>query len=86
MNQGLARQYRQGFLPWTVDLDDQFCHIGICGPSLDHHHAEGHGDPPEPSTCESLLVSQWIAYGMADSISKPAWRYTIGDTPDFGSF
>ena len=27
-----------------------------------------------------------MAYGMADPISKPAWRYTIGDTPDFGSF
>ena len=23
---------------------------------------------------------------MADPISKPAWRYTIGSTPDFGSF
>ena len=23
---------------------------------------------------------------MTDLISKPAWRYTIGDTPDFGSF
>ena len=26
------------------------------------------------------------AYGMADMISKPAWRYTIGSTPNFGSF
>ena len=25
----------------------------------------------------------WIAYGMADPISKPAWRYTIGSTPEF---
>ena len=23
---------------------------------------------------------------MADLISKPAWRYTIGSTPNFGSF
>ena len=23
---------------------------------------------------------------MADPISKPAWRYTISGTPDFGSF
>ena len=23
---------------------------------------------------------------MADPISKPAWRYTIGSTPNFGSF
>ena len=27
-----------------------------------------------------------MAYGMADPISKPAWRYTIGNTPNFGSF
>ena len=27
-----------------------------------------------------------IAYGMADPISKPAWRYTIENTPNFGSF
>ena len=33
-----------------------------------------------------MLDSQWIAYGMADPISKPAWRYTIGSTPNFGSF
>ena len=30
--------------------------------------------------------SWWITYGMADPISKPAWRYTIGSTPNFGSF
>ena len=30
-----------------------------------------------------LLV---IACGTAGPISKPAWRYTIGDTFDFGSF
>ena len=33
-----------------------------------------------------MLDSQWIAYGMADPISKPAWIYTIGSTPNFGSF
>ena len=27
-----------------------------------------------------------MAYGMEDPISKPAWRYTIGSTPNFGSF
>ena len=27
-----------------------------------------------------------MAYGMVDPISKPAWRYTIGSTRDFGSF
>ena len=32
---------------------------------------------------ESLLDSRWIAYGMAHPISKPAWRYTIGSTPEF---
>ena len=37
-------------------------------------------------TWESLLDSWWVAYGMADSISKPAWRYAIGSTPNFGSF
>ena len=37
----------------------------------------------EPRAWESLLDSRWIAYGMADLISKPAWRYTIGSTPGF---
>ena len=32
---------------------------------------------------ESQFDSRWIAYGMADLISKPAWRYTIGSTPEF---
>ena len=32
------------------------------------------------------MDSQWIAYGMMDPISEPAWRYTIGDTFNFGSF
>ena len=27
-----------------------------------------------------------MAYGMVDLISKPAWRYTIGSTPNCGSF
>ena len=40
----------------------------------------------EEMAWESLLDSRWIAYGMADPISKLAWRYTIGSTPDFGSF
>ena len=29
------------------------------------------------------LDSGWIAYGMEDPISKPAWRYTIGSSPKF---
>ena len=64
----------------------QFCHFGICGPNWDRHHAEWHGDFWEPREWESLLVSWWIAYGMANPISKPAWRYTIESTPNFGSF
>ena len=32
------------------------------------------------------MDSRWIAYGMADPIFKPAWTYTIGSTPNFGSF
>ena len=31
----------------------------------------------------SQLDSRRIAYGMANPISKPAWRYTIGSTPEF---
>ena len=27
-----------------------------------------------------------IGSGYRFTISKPAWRYTIGDTPKFGSF
>ena len=38
----------------------------------------------EPSAWESLLDSRCVMYGMADQISKPAWRYTIGSTPEFG--
>ena len=64
----------------------QFCHFGICGPDWDRHHAKWHGDLWEPRAWESLLDSRWIAYGMADPISKLAWRYTIGSTPNFGSF
>ena len=37
----------------------------------------------ETSAWESPLDSRWIAYGMANPISKPAWRYTIGSTPEF---
>ena len=33
-----------------------------------------------------FVGSWWIAYGMADPISKPAWRYTIRSTPNFGLF
>ena len=39
-----------------------------------------------PNAWESQLDSRWIAYGMADPISKPALRYTVGSTPNFGSF
>ena len=45
VNQGLARQNRQGFLPWTVARDGRFCHFGICGSSSGHYHAEANGDP-----------------------------------------
>ena len=27
------------------------------------------------------LDSRWIAFGMANPISKPAWRYTIRSNP-----
>ena len=50
----------------------QFCHFGICGPNWDRHNATS---PRHHTT-----------YGMADPISKPAWRYTIGSTLIFGSF
>ena len=86
MNQGLALQDSQGFLPRSVARDGQSCHFGIRGPSLDRDHAEAHEDPSEPSTCELRLDSQWIAYGTGNPLSKPAWRYVIGDTPNFGSF
>ena len=36
-----------------------------------------------PRASESLLDSWWMVYGMADPISKLAWRYTIGSTPEF---
>ena len=61
----------------------RFCHFGNCGPNLDCHHAEWHGDLSEPRAGESSSDSWWIAYGMADPISKPAWRYTIEGTPGF---
>ena len=86
MNQGLARRDRQGVLPWTVARDGRFCHFGSCGPSLDCHHADWHGDLWEPKAWESPLDSRWIACGTAGPTSKPAWRYTIRETFDFGSF
>ena len=61
----------------------RFCHFCIRGPNWDCHHAEGHGDLWKSRAWESQLDSRWIAYGMADPISKPAWRYTIGSTPEF---
>ena len=61
----------------------QFCHFGICGLNWDCHHAKWHGDVQEPKALEFQLDSPWIAYGMADPISKPAWRYTIVSTPEF---
>ena len=64
----------------------QFCHFGNCGPDLDCHHAEWHEYFWVPSAWDSSSDSQWIAYGTADPISKPAWRYTFEGTPDFGSF
>ena len=59
----------------------RFCHFGNIGPNLNCH-----GDVGKPRAWESLLHSWWIVYGMADPISKPAWRYTIEGIPDFGSF
>ena len=35
-----------------------------------------------PRAWDSLLASRLIAYGVTDPISKPAWRYTIGSTPE----
>ena len=64
----------------------RFCHFGNSGPNLDCHHAGWHEDLWQPRAWESLLDSRWIVYGMADPISKTAWRYTIEGTPDFGSF
>ena len=62
----------------------RFRHFGICGPNWDCHHADWHEVFREPKSWESLLDSRWIAYGMANPISKPALRYTIRSTPKFG--
>ena len=35
----------------------RFCHFGNCGPNLDCHHAEWHGDLWKPRAWESLLDS-----------------------------
>ena len=61
----------------------QFCHFGICGPSWDCYHGEWYVDLWVQSAWDSTLDSRWIAYGMTDSISILAWRYTIGSTPKF---
>ena len=61
----------------------QFCHFGICGTNWHCHHAEWHGDLRVARPWESSLDSRSIAYGVADPISKPAWTYTIGSTPEF---
>ena len=64
----------------------QFCHFCTCGPNWDRHHAIWHWDLHKPRAWESLLDSRWIEYELASWISKPAWRYTIGSTPNFGRF
>ena len=64
----------------------RLCHFGNFGPNLDCQHAEWHGDLWGPKSWECLLDSWGMAYGMQDRISKPVWRYTIEDTPNFGSF
>ena len=46
--------------------------------SMEIFESQGHG-----SVSVGLPVD---CIGMADPISKPAWRYTIGSTPNFGSF
>ena len=61
----------------------QFYHFGICGPNWDCHHAKRHGDLWTPRSWKFWLDSRWIAYAMANPISNPAWRYTIGSTPKF---
>ena len=61
----------------------RFRHFGICGPNWDCHHTEWHGDLSEPKAWKYSLDSWWMAYAMADLISKLAWRYTIGGTPEF---
>ena len=45
VNQGLALQDSQGFVPRTVARDGKFCHFGNHGPSSDRRHAEALGDP-----------------------------------------
>ena len=63
-----------------------FCHFGTCGPNSGLHHAMAHGDLWEPSTCGAPLDSHWVPHRTLSSISKPPWRYTLGDTFIFGSF
>ena len=58
VNRDFRRRNCQGFLPSTVARDGQCRHFGVFVHSLDHHHAEAHGDPWESSTCEPLLDSE----------------------------
>ena len=48
VNRGLARQYRQDFLPWTVARDGQFCHFGNHDPTWRTRGALMPGPQREP--------------------------------------
>ena len=75
MNQGLLPQDSQGFLPRTVAREGRFCHFGICGPSLNYHHAEALGTPGG-----QVPVSPcWTPSGlhMERRIGSPSWRGDI---------
>ena len=64
----------------------QFCHLAFVDPigivttpsGMQIFESQGHG-----SLC---WTPGGIVYGTANPISKPAWRYTIGSTSNFGSF
>ena len=62
VNQGLARQYRQGFLPWTVAQDGRFCHFGNHDPTWRTRGALMPGPQREPGRVRApeILYSKGI--------------------------
>ena len=64
----------------------QFCHFGTCGVNSRQHHAVAYGDLWEPGTCGPTLDCHWVSHRGVSPVSKPPWRYALGDTFLFGSF
>ena len=82
VNQGLARQYRQGFLPWTVARDGRFCHFGHPDPTWRTRGALMPGPQREPGWVRAPGSSYSKGIGSVAS-SLPLARPDEGSILEF---